>query len=94
MGWYCYLDEEIQFPFTAVCMERRATSPLRVRDEVEVLKMAPEDECRHEMFVMMPWEGAGLAVPLSQLRPIRATDMATQQAVADWHYWAAMGYVF
>ena len=92
MGWYCYLEEKLEFSFTAVSIPERAISPLRKGDNVEVVEMAPEDECRHEMFVGMRWERRPLAVPLSQLRPIRATDKQTKEAVADWHYWVAQGY--
>ena len=92
MGWYSYLEEKLEFPFDAVCITERAISPLRKGDNVEVVEMAPEDECRHEMFVGMRWERRPLAVPLSQLRPIRATDKRTKEAVADWHYWVAQGY--
>lgn len=65
LGWYYYLDEKINFPLLARCIAKRAISPLRVGDEVEVLRMAPEEECEREMFVMMRWEREGLAVPLS-----------------------------
>ncbi len=59
-GWYCYLENKIHFPFLAKCTAKRAVSPLRVGDEVDVLGMAPEDECRHEMFVMVRREKDGL----------------------------------
>jgi hypothetical protein len=94
MGWYSYLEEKLEFPFTAICIAERAISPLRKGDEVEVLEMAPEAECRHEMFVGMRWEHSPLAVPLSQLKPIAETDKDTKEAVADWHYWVAQGYEF
>lgn len=54
MGWYNDLDDSLQFPFLTTCVARRATSPLRVGDEVEVVGLAPEEECDHEMFVLMP----------------------------------------
>jgi hypothetical protein len=67
---------------------------LRVGDEVEVVGMAPEGECRHEMFVETPWEyKRTLAVPLSQLKVVHG-DEVTGQAVEDWHYWVGMGYGF
>jgi hypothetical protein len=94
MGWYYYLEEELQFPFTAVCSAKRSISPLQVKDEVDVLKMAPEEECEKEMLVTIRWEKDGLAVPLSQLTPIISTDGQTKQAVEDWHYWVQMGYEF
>ena len=92
MGWYYYLEERLRFPFTAVCVAERAISVLRKGDEVEVLELAPQEECRHEMFVGMRWERRPLAVPLAQLKPIKHTDEETKEAVADWHYWVAQGY--
>ena len=94
MGWYCYLEDTLRFPFTAICNSKRAISPLLIKDEVDVIAMAPEEECEREMFVTIRWEKDGLAVPLSQLSPIRATDTETEQAVEDWHYWVQMGYQF
>ena len=94
MGWCCYLEDQLQFPFTATCVARRAISPLRIKDEVEVTGMPGEDECEREMFVTIRWDKEGLAVPLAQLRPIRTTDEQTRQAVDDWHYWVEMGYRF
>jgi hypothetical protein len=93
MGWYCYLEEKLQFPFTATCVAERAISPLHKGDEIEILEMAPEEECQHEMFVMMRWERRGLAIPLSQVKPISETDEDTREAVADWLYWVDQGYV-
>lgn len=91
MGWYYYLEEHLQFPVLTSCIARRATSPLRVGDEVEVVGMAPEEECEHEMFVLTPWERDTLAVPLSQLEVVHGGEQ-TRQAVEDWHYWTARGY--
>lgn len=93
LGWYYYLDEKINFPFLATCIAKRAISPLKVGDEVEVLRMAPEEECEREMFVMMRWKREGLGVPLSQLKVIHADDQ-TREAVEDWHYWVNRGYQF
>jgi Calcium binding len=92
MGWYYYLQEQLNFPFTATCIAKRSISPLRVKDEVEVIGMPSEDECEHEMFVTIRWEKDGLAVPLVQLRPIKATHTRTKQGAEDWHYWVKMGY--
>ncbi len=95
LGWYCYLENTLQFPFTATCIAQRAVSPLRVKDEVEVIGMAPDEECEHEVFVSIRWDRPeGLAVPLAQLKPIVDSDEDTMQAVADWHYWLSMGYEF
>ena len=81
MGWYYYLEEELKFPFTAICSSKRAISPLRIKDEVAVIGMAPEDECEREMFVMLRWEIDGFAGQLSQLTPIKSVNEHTKQAV-------------
>jgi hypothetical protein len=93
MGWYCYLQDRLTFPFLARCIARRVTSPLKAGDEVEVLEMAPEEECEREMFVLMRWEREDLAVPLSQLEVIHADDR-TEEAAGDWLYWSQKGYRF
>jgi hypothetical protein len=94
MGWYYYLEGRLHFPFTAICIAKRAISPLRVKDKVEVVGMPDEDECTREMFVSVRGEKDRLAVPLSQLKPTRDTDEQTKQAIEDWHYWVKMGYEF
>jgi hypothetical protein len=94
MGWYYYLENQLQFPFIATCIKKRAISPLRINNEVEVIGLPPENECENEMFITIRWEKDGLAVPLSQLKPIKNTDAKTREAVEDWHYWVGMGYQF
>jgi Calcium binding len=95
MGWYCYLDDKLTFPFLARCIAKRAISPLREGDEVDVLEMAPQEECEREIFVVMRWERDGLAVPLSQLEVIHAEDHGeTQELVGDWLYWTNRGHRF
>ena len=94
MGWYCYLEDQLEFPFTATCIAKRETSPLLVKDDVEVIGMPSQNECEREMFVTIRWEKRGLAVPLSQLKPIKDTDEETIEAIEDWHYWVKMGYEF
>ena len=92
LGWYNYLEENLEFPFLTRCIRERAISPLRVGDEVEVLGLGPQEECAHEMFVLTRWDRpGGLAVPLSQLETTVA-DEQTIQAVEDWHYWVGQGY--
>lgn len=86
---------EVSLSLLARCIARRAISPLKDADEVDVLGMAPEEECEREVFVVMPWEREGLAVPLSQLEVIHAEDDGeTQEAVEDWLYWTNRGYRF
>jgi Calcium binding len=91
-SWSSYLEETLTFPFLARCVAERASSPLQVGDEVEIVGMAPELECRHEMFVLTPWDhGRTLAIPLSQLAGLD-TDEQTGEAIEDWQYWVRCGY--
>jgi hypothetical protein len=92
-GWYYYLDDKISPPFKAKCIAKRTISPLEIGEEVEVIGMATEDECEHEMFAQVKWQGRELAVPLAQLGVVEANE-ATQEAVEDWHYWVNRGYEF
>jgi hypothetical protein len=91
MGWHPSLEDRLHFPFMAKCTAERSISPLRVGDEVEVVGMAPEEECQHEMFVLIRWERRPLAVPLAQLEGV-AVDEQTRSVIQDWHYWVAQGY--
>ena len=93
MGWYSYLDEKVQYPFQARCVVRRIISPLREGETVQVHRMAPEDACAAEMLVLIRWHARVMAVPLSQLAPVDP-DEETAEAIADWHYWVARGYLF
>jgi hypothetical protein len=100
MSWYYYLDDTIGHPdepLLARCVAERVISPLEVGDEVEVLGMAPPDECQGEMFVVIRWGRPGgkegLGVPLSQLEFLSG-DEDVRQAQADWHYWVGRGYQF
>ena len=91
MGWYNYLDDTLQFPFSARCLVRRTISPLEPGEEVKVVGMASDEECMHEMFVLIQWKQRQLAVPLMQLEGIQV-DEESQQAIEDWHYWVNQGY--
>lgn len=42
MGWLYYLVGKLNFPSLARCTVRRAISPLKVGDEVEVIDMPPK----------------------------------------------------
>jgi hypothetical protein len=91
MGWYNYLDDNLQFPFKTRCIVRRSTSPLEPDDKVEVLGMASAEDCEHDILVMIPWKRRQLAVPLMQLEGA-LVDEETQQAIEDWQYWVNRGY--
>jgi hypothetical protein len=93
VGWSCYLEEKLNAPFRARCIEEREISPLEVGQEVDVQGVSSESERVREMFVTIPWNDRELAVPLAQLTVVMA-DKQTREAVEDWHYWVRMGYNF
>ena len=93
LSWYYYLENKIQFPFTARCIASNVVSPLRKGETVEVRGLAPEDSCAHDMLVLILWHDRNVAVPLSQLVDQDA-DESTTEAIGDWHYWLAQGYCF
>ena len=97
IGWYYYLDDRLQLPFKARCIQQRATSPLRVDEVVEVVEMAPADDCESDMLVIIHWMDRILGVPLAQL--VRLDEDSEEfgyeesvEAIGDWHYWVARGY--
>ncbi|MBN2305576.1 MAG: calcium-binding protein [Anaerolineae bacterium] len=93
IGWWCYLHDRIQFPFKAKCVKKRTISPLKVGEVVEALRMAPEENCMHEMFVIVRWQDRTMGVPLNQIEGIKVDD-DTEQAIGDWHYWIDAGHMF
>lgn len=64
-GWHNYLQDALSFPFAVVCKMKRAISPLKIGDKVEVVDIGPVDECVREMFVTIEWYDSELAVPLA-----------------------------
>ena len=92
MGWYYYLEDKIRFPFQAKCIVAKVVSPLLKGETVEVRGMAPEDACSSDMLVLIRWQDRNMAVPLSQLLAIKGNE-ATNEAIADWHYWVDQGYL-
>jgi hypothetical protein len=93
MGWYYYAADNIAFPFKARCALKRATSPVKAGDVVEVTGMAAEDDCMQELMVLIKWDDEDLAVPLIQLESPSSTGL-TKQVLADWKYWVNRGYMF
>jgi hypothetical protein len=90
-SWYTYLSDTLQFPFSARCIVRRTTSPLEPGEEVNVVAMAPDEECEHDMLVLIQWNRRQFAVPLMQFEGIQVEEEA-QQAIEDWQYWVNQGY--
>jgi hypothetical protein len=91
MSWYYYLESKISFPFQARCVAAKDVSPLRRGETTEVVRMAAEDVCDHDMLVQIRRQGRKMAVPLSQLAAIDP-DESTKEAIGDWHYWVSQGY--
>lgn len=54
----------------------------------EVVGLAKEEDCEHEMFVLVRFGGRKVGVPLAQLEVALGTP-ATREAVDDWRWWAA-----
>ena len=86
MGWHIYLEETMEFPFDARCLEEHEVSPLEEGETVRVVGKPSSEPSLRQQFVTIKWMDREFSVPLSQLEPVDASD-ATEQAVSDWHYW-------
>jgi len=93
MGWYCYLEEQLAFPFEGRIRKAMTSSPLRPGQTVTVTRLAHEDLCRVGIFVWVSSNQRDLVAPLAQIIPLNC-DKATREAIADWHYWHDQGYAF
>lgn len=86
MGWHIYLEETMDVPFKARCIEEQEVSPLEEGETVCVVGKPSPEPSLHQQLVTIQWMDREFGVPLSQLDPVDASD-ATEQAVSDWHYW-------
>lgn len=86
MGWKIYLEETMDVPFEARCIDERDVSPLTEGETVRVVGVPSTDPSLRQQFVTVEWQNSELGVPLRQLEPVEASD-DTEQAIADWHYW-------
>ena len=93
MGWHCSIEDTVENNVRCRCRKTRSMSPLTVGEEVDVLEVAPADDCESEIFVFVQWNDRTLAVPLEQLEPIGGDPKAIE-VVEDWLYWRLMGYEF
>jgi hypothetical protein len=93
LGWYYYLEDKMDVPFEAQCIEEREVSPLEEGETVHVKGMSSVEACQSEMFVTVDWMEREMGVPLAQLEPVEVSS-DTEEAVADWHYWVGRGYQF
>lgn len=95
LSWYYYLQHRLQFPFKAHWIKNRHQESLTAREVVEVVGLSAEAECEQEMLINIRYREGDLedefAVALDHIMPIDA-DAATQEAIADWHYWVDMNH--
>ena len=65
-GWFCYLEDKLEFPFRARCIARREVSPLRKGEEVEVIGMLDDGRDNpSDIFMKIKWQRRKLGVPLA-----------------------------
>ena len=92
MGWYYYLEDRLDFPFTANWITGNGSSEV-----VRVVGTPPEDDCLEDMLVEVAYTENDVedvfTLSLREIQPL-TEDSATKEAVADWHYWLARGYEF
>jgi hypothetical protein len=81
-GWYCYLEDQLNFPFAGICEQHVSTSPLKPGDKIEVLEMADIDVCDSDMLVTIRCGDGNLDIPLRQIEPVN-TAPGTEQAIED-----------
>ena len=86
MGWHIYLEETMDFPFEARCIEEQEVSPLDEGETIRVVGKPSSEPSLRQQFVTIEWMDREFGVPLSQLEPVEASD-DTEQAVSDWRYW-------
>ena len=97
MGWYNYLDDNLNVPFMAKLKKESSKTSVVEEKKIEVIGMAPDDECLKDMYVEVVYPHGQdedlFTVKLADLVAID-TDAVTKEAIADWHYWLARGYNF
>lgn len=85
-AWHCYLEDNISFPFDAVCEKQMIRSPLQVGEQVTATNLAKINDCGEGIMIIIEWQCRKFAVPLEQLKP---ADVNADfiEAVEDWKYW-------
>ena len=89
LGWYCYLEQTLEFPFEAMWNTGK-----HAQQPVEVLGMADEDDCTTDMLVTVKCQEGTLAdelgVPLTKISAL-AENSTRKNAIEDWQYWLNQG---
>ena len=90
MGWYCYLDDRLDYPFQAQWSGPEASES----EIVQVVSMASEDECKTDILVEIERQDDEMTVvdyvPLAEITPLDNQPERTT-AIEDWQYWLAQG---
>ena len=90
-AWHCYLKDNINFPFEAVCEKQTIRSPLRVGEQLVATSLAKIGDCNEGIVIIIKWQGREFGVPLEQLKPL--DDNADfGEAMEDWKYWVSSGH--
>jgi len=94
VGWHCYLDDRLEFPFLARIEREAHCNPLPVGEMVTALALdEPDGDCHDGFWVSVKSKIGKFDLPLEQLEPIDANE-DTAIAAADWKYWVDRGYTF
>lgn len=90
MGWYCYLENKLAFPFRAVWL-RFGQSKVEI---IQAISMAAAEECKTNMLVEIEYRDGEIkdvfTVPLADLQPTDEGD-SWVEAIEDWRYWLDRG---
>lgn len=90
MGWYCYLEDRLDFPFEAAWLGVSESKA----EIVQAISMAEAEECKINMLVEIEYrDGEGkdvFTVPLVDLQPTDE-DALRVEAIEDWRYWLDQG---
>ncbi|WP_299003033.1 calcium-binding protein [uncultured Shewanella sp.] len=86
MGWYCYLENNLEFPFYATSTKGKS--------KLTIVGLADASECHSHMYVLVDFDGNDeLLFPLENIEPLGTSNNASQ-AIEDWKYWLRQGYCF
>ncbi|MDY6937071.1 MAG: calcium-binding protein [Cyanobacteriota bacterium] len=90
MGWYCYLQDRLEFPFEAEWFAAGKPRSQLVR----AIGMADEEECQTHMCVEIEYcEGEiedAISAPLEEIYP-SGKSAQREEAIEDWRYWLEQG---
>jgi hypothetical protein len=93
MSWYYYLESKLTFPYQSSLHRHPIDVATEKRRNCRSPAHGPGRHLCERHVCSDPLAGPNLAVPLSQLVAIDP-DEETTEAVGDWHYRVAQGYLF